>query len=125
SITKTDNVTTVSPAGNLTYTIVVHNNGPSAVTGASVNDTISSALTNVEFTATGTNGASGFTTSGTGSIADTVNLPVGSNIIYTVHAKVSNTATGSLTNTATVTAPASVTDTNQNNNTATDTDTIV
>jgi len=124
SVTKTDNVTSVSAGGSLTYTIVVRNNGPTAVNGVTVTDTLSPLLTGATFSASGTGGASEFT-SGTGNIAQTVNLPVGSTIVYTVTGAVSPTATGTIANTATVTAPAGVTDTIPGNNTSTDTDTVV
>jgi len=124
-ITKSDGVASVSPGGALTYTIVVTNAGPSAVTGATVSDTFPTALTNVTFTSTATGGATGNTASGSGNITNTVNLPVGSQITYTVNGTVSASATGSLVNTATIFAPAGVTDPTSGNNSATDTDTIV
>jgi uncharacterized repeat protein (TIGR01451 family) len=132
AITKTDNRggssiadTTGSavPGGTITYTIVVTNSGPSDAVGASVNDTFPAKITSDSFTATGTTGTS-FTASGTGNIHDTVNVPAGGSITYTVTAHISATATGSLSNTATVTAPSGETDTNLSNNTATDTDTL-
>ena len=122
-ITKTDFVTSVSAAGSTTYTIIVTNAGPVAVTGAAVADTFDTNLTNVNFTATGAGGASGFT-SGTGNINQTVNLPVGATITYIVTAGISPSATGSITNIATVTPPAGVTDINLQNNTSTDINTI-
>src|SRR4029079_8294456 len=60
SITKTDGATTATPGGPLTYTIIVANNGPSAVQGATVADIFPSTFTNPTFTASGTGGASGF-----------------------------------------------------------------
>jgi uncharacterized repeat protein (TIGR01451 family) len=126
SVTKTDGVSTVDIGGSLTYTIVVSNNGPSAANGAIVTDTFPATLTNVNFTASGTGGASDFDTSGSGNINDTVNLPAGATITYIVTAAVSPSATpGSmLTNTVTVAPPTTVTDTNPGNNSATDTDTV-
>src|SRR5206468_629535 len=121
-ITKTDNLTTVAPGDQITYAILVSNAGPHAVTGATVTDTLSNDLTNTTFTASGTGNASGFTSSGSGSINDTVNLPVGSTITYVVHGTVSASASGTISNTANVAAPAGVTDTNPGNNAATDTD---
>jgi hypothetical protein len=48
-------------------------------------------------------GASGFATTGTGSISQTgVNLPAGSSITYTVTATIDPARQGSFTNTATV-----------------------
>jgi uncharacterized repeat protein (TIGR01451 family) len=124
SITKTDGVTTVSPGGSITYTIVVSNAGPSAVTGATVSDVFPASLTGETFTASGTGGASGFS-SGSGDINQTVNLPVGATITYTVTGTVSPTASGAISNTATVSAPAGVSDSNAANNSSTDTNVIV
>ena len=124
SITKTDGVTSVVAGTSTTYTIVVHNNGPSNVTGASVTDPLPATITSDTFTATQSGGASGFTASGIGNINDTVNMPTGSTITYTVVANIDSSATGTLTNTATVAAPPSVTDPNPANNSATDSDTL-
>jgi uncharacterized repeat protein (TIGR01451 family) len=124
AITKTDGVTSVNPGGTTTYTIVVSNSGPSNVTGATVTDVLPAAITSDTFTAVGSGGASGFTASGSGNINDTVNLPLGSTITYTLLAHIASSATGTLVNTATVTAPAGVTDPNLSNNSATDTDTL-
>src|SRR5207245_1725746 len=60
----------------------------------------------------------------TSPFSDTVNLPVGSTITYTVTAKIDPAATGTLSNTATVTAPAGFTEANTGNNTAIDSDTL-
>jgi uncharacterized protein (TIGR03118 family) len=126
-ITATDNSATpgsVAPGANLTYTVVVTNAGPSNVTGASVADTLPANFTGATFTASATGGATGFTASGSGNIADTVNLPAGSTVTYVVTGKVSASATGTLANTATVTAPSGVSDPDTANNSATDTDTL-
>ncbi|HEY2827592.1 MAG TPA: DUF11 domain-containing protein, partial [Pirellulales bacterium] len=115
---------TAIPGESITYTITVTNNGPLAVTGAAVKDTFPSAISSDTYTAVGSSGATGFTTSGSGNIADTVNLAVGASITYTVIANIKSSATGSLADTATVTGPASPADPNLANNTATDTVTL-
>ena len=126
SITNSDGATSVSPGSPTTYTIIVSNNGPSSVTGATIADSLPATLSNASWTATSSNGATGFASSGTGNINGTANLPTGSSITYTLTATVSSTATDSLTlaNTASVTTPAGVTETNPANNSATDTDSI-
>ncbi len=63
AITKTDGVASVVPGHSTTYTIVVSNNGPSNVTGATVTDILPAAITSDTFTAVGSGGASGFTAS--------------------------------------------------------------
>ena len=123
AITKTDGVTTAAAGGSLTYTITASNAGPDAAVGATVADTFPAVLTGT-WTCVGAGGGS-CTASGNGNINDTVNLPVGGSVTYTVLAAVSAAATGTLSNTATVAAPAGVTDPNPANNSATDTDTIV
>jgi uncharacterized repeat protein (TIGR01451 family) len=119
AITKTDNRTTSNPGDALTYQVRVTNNGPSDVTGATVADVMPSSLTGATFTSVASGGSSG-NTNGSGSINDTVNLPAGSSITYTISATISPSATGTITNTATVAAPTSVVDTNSSNNSATD-----
>jgi uncharacterized repeat protein (TIGR01451 family) len=121
----TDNKTTVAAGQTNTYTIVVSNNGPSSVSGASVQDTFPAVFTGVTFTATQSGGASGFSASGTGNINDSVTLPAKSTITYKATGKVSLSASGTLSTTATVTSPSGVTDSNSANNSATDSDTII
>src|SRR5438876_1051046 len=125
SVTVTDGVTTANAGTAVTYTIVVTNGGPGNVTGARVSDTFPAILTGVNFTATQTGGASGFTANGSGNINDTVTMPSGSVITYTATGTISPSApSGALSDTATVTAPGNVTDPNLTNNSATDTDTL-
>jgi uncharacterized repeat protein (TIGR01451 family) len=123
SITKTDGRSTASAGNAITYTIVATNNGPTAVTGATVTDTPPASLLGAAWTCAPAGGAT-CTGSGTGNINDTVNLPVGATVTYTLSGTVSGSAT-SLSNTATITAPASVNDPNAANNTATDMDILL
>ncbi len=126
AITKTDNVTSVSPGGQLHYTIVASNNGPSGVNGARVTDSFPSAFTGATgWTCAATGGATcGGSANGSGSINRTLNLPVGGTVTFTVSARVSTRARGSLSNTASVTAPSGYLDTDTSNNSATDSDSI-
>ena len=64
------------------------------------------------------------TASGAGSISDTVNLPAGSNVTYTITAAVSNTAATDIVNSASVIAPPGVSDSDPANNSAGDIDTL-
>ncbi len=122
SITKTDGVTSVTAGGSVTYTIVASNAGPSNASGTSVADTFPASLT-CTWTCVGAGGGT-CTASGSGNIADTVNLPSGGSVTYTASCTVSPSATGSLVNTATVAAPGGVTDPTPGNNAATDTDMV-
>lgn len=119
-VTKTDGNTTYQSGSNLTYTIVV-NSGPNPANGALVVDNAPVGTSISSWTATFA-GATG-TTSGTGNINQSVNIPNGGSITYTVVMAVSCSFSGNLTNTATVTAPSGTTDSNTANNTASDTDT--
>ncbi len=127
SITKTDvpTSTTYTPGGSITYSIVVSNPGASttAVTGATVTDTFDTTrLNTITWTCAYTGGASS-ACAGTGNINDSVNLPIGGTVTYTVGANINSGATGNLVNTATVGAPVGVFDPDTGNNTATDIDT--
>ncbi len=123
AITKTDGVTTATPGGSTTYTIVASNAGPSTATSATVADTFPASLT-CSWTSVAAGGATGNTT---GPVAGNINntgltLPAGSSVTYTATCTISPSATGSLANTATVSS--AVTDPNPANNSATDTDTL-
>ncbi|HEX4147174.1 MAG TPA: SdrD B-like domain-containing protein [Pirellulales bacterium] len=126
SITKVDNAggSSITPAtGNvipgqsLTYTVVVSNTGTGAVAGATVSDPLPSTFDSANYTTALTGGATDMNPSGTGvtSISDTVNLPGGSSITYTITGTVNSTAVGQLKNAATITpavgSPISATDT--------------
>jgi uncharacterized repeat protein (TIGR01451 family) len=125
-VTTADNTGTGSaiPGTAITYTVTVHNAGPSAVSGATVTDLFPAALSGVTFTASATGGATGFTANGSGNISDTVVLPVGSTVTYIATATISPSATGTLSNTATAATPTGITDTDANGSTATDTVTL-
>jgi uncharacterized repeat protein (TIGR01451 family) len=93
SITKTDGLTTVIPGQQITYTIVVQNNGTITASNALVSDIMPSNLTNISWTSVATGGATDNQTSGTGNINDYVNLLGGSSITYTVVGTVSASTT--------------------------------
>jgi uncharacterized repeat protein (TIGR01451 family) len=124
TITKTDGQTTVQAGEPITYTIVASNPGPSDVAGATVADTVPAAVTGATWTCVGAGGGT-CTASGSGNINDTVNLPAGGSVTYTLTGVVAPDAVGPLANTATVTEPAGVNDPDSANNSATDTNTVV
>jgi uncharacterized repeat protein (TIGR01451 family) len=124
SITKTDGRVTAAPAQSITYTIVASNAaGPAPVTGATVMDTPPSGLSSVTWTCSGSGGGT-CTTSGSNSINDTVNLPVGASVTYMMSGMVTPNPSN-LRNTATVNPPGGVADPDLTNNSATDDDTLV
>ncbi|MBL8474054.1 MAG: carboxypeptidase regulatory-like domain-containing protein, partial [Rhodocyclaceae bacterium] len=94
SIVKSDGLTTVSPGQNITYTIVVTNNGPGNVANALVTDNFPSQLTGVTWTSVASAGATDNQLAGSGNISDYVSMAAGSTITYTVNATV---AAGAIT----------------------------
>jgi uncharacterized repeat protein (TIGR01451 family) len=110
-------------AGNpLTYTVRVTNNGPDAVAGATLDDTVPAAITGVTWTCaitTGT-GACGSAAGAGNGISTTVGLTSGSVATLTVHGTVDPAATGVIANTATAATPLGVIDPTPANNSATD-----
>jgi uncharacterized repeat protein (TIGR01451 family) len=124
SITKTDGHGAALPGQALTYTIVASNAGPYPAIGATVTDTVPAEITGATWTCAGANGGT-CTASGSGSIADTVNLPVGASVTYTLSGTISPSATGSVSNTASVAPPEGLGDPNSANDSATDTDPLV
>ena len=123
SMTMSDGVTSAPAGSTVVYTIVVSNAGPSTSNGATVNDIFPAAVINAQWTCAGAGGGT-CGASGTGNINQTVGLPAGGSVTYTVAAMINSSATGTLSNTATVIAPPSATDPNPANNSATDIDTL-
>ncbi|MDO8567820.1 MAG: DUF11 domain-containing protein, partial [Dehalococcoidales bacterium] len=109
AITKTDIPDPVTAGQNLTYTITVTNNGPSAATGVTVCDTIPAQTTY----------SSNTTSQGTYTVPtwNVGSLAGGASANMTLVVTVSGTATGTITNTATVSGNEA--DHNQANNSAT------
>ncbi len=81
-ITNTDDKPDYTPGLATTYTVTATNNGPSDVSGARVTYTLPAGVTGA-WTAVYAGAATG-TLSGTGDINETVNMPAGSVITYTV-----------------------------------------
>ena len=124
-ITNSDGSASVTAGSPDTYTVIVSNNGPSDVSGATVSDIAPSGFNSTSWTATFSSGVTGVTTNGTGNIGDTVYIPTGGTITYTITGTVSPTASGTLTTLAQVARPSGSTDPNTGNNMASDSDTII
>jgi uncharacterized repeat protein (TIGR01451 family) len=122
-VSKSNGVDTLAPGGTTTYTVVVTNAGPGAVTGAMVTDTAPAGLAFGAWSCSASAGSS-CPSSGSGNLAAAVSLVAGGAATFTVNAAVAAGAAGAVTNTARVAPPAGVTDPNGANNTASDTDTI-
>jgi uncharacterized repeat protein (TIGR01451 family) len=123
-ITKDDGVSTYVANGTLTYTVTLINNGPGEVLGAVITDNIPSQITNWNWVCTAqSGGATGCDVmNGNTNFSDTVNLPGGASIVYTVTATISPAVTGNLVNTASISLPSGYIDSNPTNNVSTDTD---
>ncbi len=125
AVTKTDGVTFYTPGGTVTYTIDVINNGPLIVNGATFTDNIPAQITSWTYSCLADTGATctaGPTTSAA-NITDTVTIPAGNKVRYTVVATINAAAIGNLVNTANITTIPSIPDLVPGNNSATDTDT--
>lgn len=121
AVTKTDNSDLYVPGSDLTYTIVVNNNGPDDVTGATVSDALPAGVSSASWTCTANGGASCGALSGTGAINETVDMPAGGSITYLFTITVPEDYTGDLINTARADVPDGVIDPDPGNNSATDT----
>ncbi len=112
------------PQLNATFPVLI-NTVQQGSEGALVTDNFPAILTNVSYTSAPTGGATGFQASGTGNISNTLSLPSGASVTYTVTGRINATATGSISNTASVTAPKGTIDAMLANNSSTDTNTIL
>ena len=123
TVTKVNGTTTVTAGGTSTYTIVVGNAGPSSVLGASVRDLPPAELT-CSWTCAPSAGA--VCTAGPvgGDLIDSVDLPVGESVTYTVECLVDPDAVGTVTNRARVIPPPSVADFDPTDNEAIDADEV-
>jgi uncharacterized repeat protein (TIGR01451 family) len=124
SITINDSLGTYTPGSTATYTVVVHNAGPYAVTGASV--TVNKPVQITSWTVTCAMSAGSVCTAGpvtpAGNITDSVTIPVGGNLTYTIVSSISASAVGNMVTSATITNPGPTPDPNIANNSASDTD---
>src|SRR5205085_719490 len=75
----------ITPGNTISYTLIVTNNGPSDVVGASVIDTFPASLTGATWTASITSGTGAVgAPSGSGNINTTVDLTAGSQATYVI-----------------------------------------
>ncbi|BCW58476.1 putative repeat protein (TIGR01451 family) [Paenarthrobacter nicotinovorans] len=112
SITKGADLTTYVPGQSITYTVVVHNNGPSDAVNALFTDPLPSSIQGAAWTCSVT--AAGTPNlpptaptacnapSGTGSISGTVRINVGGTLTYRITGTVALGSSTSITNTATI-----------------------
>ncbi len=125
SVGKDNGTTTVIPGQEVSYDIVVRNDGPSSVSGAVVEDVLPQLLEECRWTCTASVDASCTAGPVLGDVLDTVQLPRGGQVSYDLTCTLADDATGQLLNSATVAVPDGVTDPDGNNNTATDLDDVL
>jgi uncharacterized repeat protein (TIGR01451 family) len=123
AVTLSDGQATAVPGTAVTYTLAASNNGPDAVTGATVTDAPPAVLTGLVWTCTATPG-SACPASGAGPIAASVNLAASGTATFTLTGILDPAATGTLTNTASIAPPAGVLDPLPTNDLAIDVDTL-
>tara|TARA_B100000683_G_scaffold277914_1_gene340599 strand:+ start:756 stop:7997 length:7242 start_codon:yes stop_codon:yes gene_type:complete len=122
-ITKDDGELHYIPGGVRTYEIVARNNGPSFIDGI-VSDPLPVGVGDGDVTWTATTyGGATTTASGTmnGALQDTVDIPGGDSIVYSVTIVTPDSLVGDLVNIVSISVTG---DTITDNNTATDTDTV-
>ena len=127
AVTKTDGVEVVNTNSSTTYTIRVTNNGPDAVTGATLVDSVGTGLNDPAVICSSALGNQCVTSPLIATLTSTgISLPAltpGQFYEIKLTATVV-TVSGPVTNTATVTLPTGTTDPTPSNNTTTDTDTV-
>lgn len=112
-----------APGGSISYSISVRNNGPSAVSSASVLDAPPDRLVNVSWTCTASAGASCNST-GTGFIDELVDLDDGATLEFELMGQISDMSNEPLVNEVAVATPTGVVDPDVSNNVDTDTDLV-
>ncbi|MET3598715.1 DUF7507 domain-containing protein [Martelella mangrovi] len=123
AVTKTDDNEFYKAGKDVTYTIVVTNNGPFGTQNAGVLDELPDGITEASWTCgNATGGAVCGASSGTGSLDDPGDFPAGASLTYTLTLSVPEDFSGNLENVATVTVPETNTETDISNNSATDVD---
>jgi len=124
-ISKSDGLTSTLSGSAITYTVMVTNTGPSAVTGTTLADSVPLSVINVVWSCTATAGSTCGAGGSGNTVAATFNLLSGGVATYTITGAIAPTVQGVLTNTATVALPLGVTDPVPGNNSATDTTWVV
>ncbi|MFQ3535116.1 MAG: DUF11 domain-containing protein, partial [Aggregatilineales bacterium] len=119
-VTKSVDPVTYTAGGVLTYTIVVRNDGPNDVNGATVTDIFPPQLVNPQWSCVATGSASCTSGLQNGNIVDTVSIAAGSSnfLTYTVTAVVAASANTPINNTVYVSLPAGFVDPTPTSNSA-------
>lgn len=94
SIAATTTSTKALPGQTIRYTVTVRNDGPSTAAGAAMNNFLSGNFASTTWVSIAIGGATGNSSSGSGSITDVLTLLPNSTVVYTVDGVVSVNATG-------------------------------
>lgn len=125
AITGTDGKAAVLFGDPDVYTIVVENNGPTAVSGAPVSVPIPAQFTNASWTCAPATGSNCAATSGSGAISTTVDLPSGGQAVFTLSGNIiAGSGSSSLRMTGSIATPSGISDPFPANNSFSDTDSI-
>ena len=127
AISNTNNQPYVVPGLTTTYTIVAQNNGPSAIYGAEVIDTLPAGFiqSTKAWTCTASPGSSCAAASGTGDLSTKVNLQSQGTATFTFTGLLDPAFTGVVNNAVQLNAPAGATETDSANNRAADSDVAI
>jgi uncharacterized repeat protein (TIGR01451 family) len=121
-VTKTGPVSS-SSGSNISYQVVIRNDGPSSANGATFNDVVPANINGISAIC-GSQLAGAICPASIGVSGNTVSgaiptLPAGASVTLTISGTISASATGSLANTATASPPGGTTDPNNANNSST------
>lgn len=123
AVTIGDGSSFVAGGSTLTYTVLVQNLGTEAALAAHLTSTMSGNLGAISWTCVASTGAI-CAASGSGGLVDTVNIPIGGQLTYTLHATVVMLPEAPATVTVSIAPASGVLDTDLLNNTSTDTDNV-
>ncbi|MEM6797421.1 MAG: hypothetical protein AAF725_25855, partial [Acidobacteriota bacterium] len=121
-VSLSNQMSSVTPGELVAYDLEVLNDGPEAVTGALLEHLPPAALDCI-WIADGTSGASGFSSSGEGDIAESLTVPSGGSVTYFLACLVDPAATGLLESTASILSQDQAGN-DASNDSATDSDTL-
>lgn len=107
SVTKSRPGAALTPGGTAVYSVTVANTGQTSAGGTLLNDAMPAGIESWSWTCAATGGALCPAPSGAAALNEQVaTFPAGSQLVYTVTARLLRTASGSITNVAIVTPPA-------------------
>jgi uncharacterized repeat protein (TIGR01451 family) len=132
SVSKTVTPSIALQGQTVFYTITVGNPGPAVVTSITVTDVLSPGIASASWSCSVVNAGSvtlvsttcGSSSTGTGSINNTVSLSINGSITYSITATLASTFTGTLTNVGQVSISSLITNPTPANNSATVTSTV-